>query len=419
MGRDPLSMAAAFFGHRSIWIMLPLFFVTLTLLRLSSLPLMEDHDSGVDDWILYAQHARDIVENGILMPTVQEDYVIPAGFLYNYFIAFWMFLFPDDLRPVFLCHSLLLGLSVVLLHKALLLDIPARAAAVSMAVLCMVAFVDVHRNYTHQLFSENLALFLVCAFLFVARTRILEGKFRSILLAALLLATAFLTRPNLALFTVIGMMLLAYHVVRQGRAGLVVMSLLLFAVVFSLLAVRNYLITGNITFLPMSGDALDYFIRNNPSSLEEGIFPFLFFYVKQTLFTLGALPVLVPEYNFRPHWVLLWGGAIYLSWTTLAGKERPPWLFLLVLFLITFFGTLILVAPLHIYGYRMLVPGLLPLAAMSILGWTKLLKQRQLERCRSPLPMTNRPKTTKYRQSMDKTCISSVAWVGWIVDQSL
>ena len=42
---------------------------------------------GTDDWNRYARYALDINENGLLLKTLTENYIVPAGFFYNYFIA--------------------------------------------------------------------------------------------------------------------------------------------------------------------------------------------------------------------------------------------------------------------------------------------------------------------------------------------
>ena len=48
---------------------------------------------GTDDWSRYARFALDIVDNGILMPSLEECYWSPASFLYNYFVAFCFYAF--------------------------------------------------------------------------------------------------------------------------------------------------------------------------------------------------------------------------------------------------------------------------------------------------------------------------------------
>src|SRR5690348_16896529 len=92
-------------------------FVVLSFIRLYPFEnTLQEDVIGIDDWNKYARWALDIKYHGIFISSLQENYWAPAGFLYNYFVAFCFIVFGDNTIPVFIIQSLLLGCSVAFIY---------------------------------------------------------------------------------------------------------------------------------------------------------------------------------------------------------------------------------------------------------------------------------------------------------------
>lgn len=99
-------------------VLLILFVLTLVTISIGRIheytPTISEAIDGVDDWNRYAKQGLDIKNNGLLINSVKTEYSGPGGFLYNYFIALIFLLFGDEIGPIYITQTILLGLSVVL-----------------------------------------------------------------------------------------------------------------------------------------------------------------------------------------------------------------------------------------------------------------------------------------------------------------
>ena len=142
------------------------------------------------------------------------------------------------------------------------------------------------------------------------------------------------------------------------------MLLLLFSGI-SILGIRNYLLTGTWILLPSEGSSDSW------KQLLSLDFEILY---KKSLFALGFLSQLNPEYYPRPHWFLL----ILLYFTYLYNrlknwKSIPYSEILFNVFIVSFYVLTILFVTVDSYGFRAFLPIQFMLIAVSFLSVKKLI----------------------------------------------
>lgn len=363
------------------------FFLFLSLIRLFP---FENHlssilNEGKDDWFLYARFALDIKQNGILMSSVNGVYNLPSGFLYNYFVALCFFVFGENLVPVYIIQSTLLGFSIAFIYWAFRDKMKPRTGILFLITMFIFALVDVSRYYSFRLLSENLALFTIAVFFYCFIKGIEKNKLALFISAAVFLGFSILIRPNVFPFGIALNIILLFYFLKQKKKELLksFLFLLFFGLSMSLLAIRNYLICGKWVFLPYKGSLLQYIASEDhiiPSSVKlsglnspqisttgyiisyaEYIWqqPLLFFsfYIKKLMFCFGFLSFLEPSYNWRFHWILMW--AAYFAYLFFSVKRKfrfEIWEMVTHLFILFYYSALILVTPIGSYGFRMLIP---------------------------------------------------------------
>ena len=102
---------------------------------------------GYDDWDRYFLNAIDIKDNGLLIKNVEENYLMPSSFLYNYFLAFCFLIFGINLSVVYFIQSAVLGFSIAvtfILFKDLMSKKISRIFLFSMIFF---AFIDIFKYY--------------------------------------------------------------------------------------------------------------------------------------------------------------------------------------------------------------------------------------------------------------------------------
>lgn len=341
-----------------------------------------------DDWAVYHNHAQDILAHGLALPMVRGVYTLPAGFLYNYFVALVYAVAGPRPEVVYLVQSLLLGMTVWLLHRAFAPGLSRRAGLALLAGLVLFALADVQRHYTMRLLSENLVLPLVGLFFRL----LLCGRPWGPVWAMAALGAVALTRPNTVIF--IPPLLAWLLLTRQGR-GLVAprrlaWGLLLFALVFSAMGLRNHAVTGRWTLLtpsvwqmfevPGYGLGLKQAPGHEQRPAEQqgalsvlGLVAKAFAerplataeaYARRLLYGFGFLPLVEPSYQYRPHWMLAW--ALYLAGLAHALVRRRALgaaQVALALYVWPLLAMVVGVAWVANYGFRFLVPIVLPMLA--------------------------------------------------------
>jgi 4-amino-4-deoxy-L-arabinose transferase-like glycosyltransferase len=362
-------------GITILFIGIILFFVIFSAVRVNYIEKSFD-EMAVDfhnDWDYYAKHAKDINETGVLMPSVESNYVIPAGFFYNYFLAACIFVFGTNVGAIYFLQSLLLALAIIFVYYFFEDELQANEKPFFILGLFVFACLDVYKYYTFLLLSENLAIVTIPAFLLCFKRGIQQQKTLYFLLAGLLLGVSALTRPTLFPFCIFLVISLPFVLKSKQIKSNNVFGFLILAVgTILLLPLRNYLVTGTIALLPVNGSFSDYMNIANPLSFSETPMDFLGYYFKKVLFCLGFLPILEPLFQYRPHWMLMWLGYVfYLIYFFKRKSEFKLWNFYTHVLILIFYSVVILVAPIQSYGFRMIVPVLFLVYGFAFIGLSR------------------------------------------------
>jgi 4-amino-4-deoxy-L-arabinose transferase-like glycosyltransferase len=347
-------------------------------------------DSG-NDWSKYAANAIDIKHNGLLMPGIEGAYEKPASFFYCYFLALCFFLFGENNVPVYLLQNLMLGLSIVFIWFTFRERMSRNVSLAFLFALVIVALTDVSIYYTFRFLGENLALFSLAVFFLLFKKGMEKDKLPALLVSALFLGIAVLTRPNIFLFALVLIVLLLFYGFKTGKVKSTLLFVAVLVITSSLLAIRNYLVCDSIQFMPSQGMLFNMIAFHPvPSSvdlsqantyldaylqyfLQEPVL-FMMHYVNKVLFCFGFLKAVEPSYHWFPHWTLMWLGYftyLFLLFRNKTKTELPEKI--LHLFIFTYFASLVLVGQVENYGFRMLIPGNFFVLAFAFVALDKLI----------------------------------------------
>ena len=238
------------------------------------------------------------------------------------------------------------------------------------------AFVDIFKHYTFRLLSENLVLLTIPLFLLFLKKALLLNNNKKTLyfITGLFLGISVLIRPNIFPFSLVFLSLVLMFIILNKTQLLSYFYLTAsYLIIMSLLPLRYYFVTGELAFLPVDGNFLDYIKRENPISFTENFLNFLQFYYNKIIYIFGFLPNLEPKFNYRPHWMIMWlGYFIYIySAIKIIVKERSFEIFIHV-FIFMFYFIILLIAPITDYGFRIIIPSLFLVLGFSIIGYKKL-----------------------------------------------
>ncbi|MFH1868346.1 MAG: glycosyltransferase family 39 protein, partial [Candidatus Omnitrophota bacterium] len=359
-----------------------------------------------DDWGTYANHALDIKNNGMLMPGAETAYCSPAGFLYNYFIALCLVLFGEKSLPIFVVQHLMLGLSVALIYWTFRDKMRCLTSLVFLCTLFFFALKDVYKNYSPLLLSENLVLFLMALFFFCFVKGFEKDKLVLQISCAVVLGLAILTRPNIFVYGIVLVPAVAFYYTKRGMAGCGNLLIFVLALIAgaSFLGIRNYLLLKQFIFLPtnmLSIDGLrnfhpippsvdlsrvatnllytklhiDILIVNYVEYIRQQPGLFFQFYWKKILFCFGYLPSLLSGSQApRLRWMIAWAGYFaYLFMHVRNRKRWEMWELALNLYIVCYYGTLVMTTYVHNYGFRMLIPGIFFVLVFAFVALDKLL----------------------------------------------
>jgi 4-amino-4-deoxy-L-arabinose transferase-like glycosyltransferase len=369
-----------------------LLFVLLALIRLypfeNTLPQIIA-DSG-NDWSKYAANALDIKHNGLLMPGIEGAYEKPASFFYCYFLALCFFLFGENNVPVYLLQNLMLGLSIVFIWLSFREKMSRMVSLLFLSAQVVVALADVSIYYTFRFLGENLALFSLSVFFLLFKRGMEKDKLPELLVSALFLGVAVLTRPNIFLFAIaLILLLLLYGKTQKVKPLILFVSVLVLT--SSFLAIRNYLACNCIQLMPSQGMLFNMIAFHPvPASvdlsqahtysdaylqyfLQEPVL-FVTHYVKKVLFCFGFLSAVEPSYHWFPHWTLMWLGYFAYLFLLIRSKTKTTLNEKAVhLFIFTYFASLVVVGQVENYGFRMLIPGNFFVLAFAFIALDKLM----------------------------------------------
>jgi hypothetical protein len=145
------------------------------------------------------------------MPSVAESYYHPAGFLYNYFLAFCFFVFGPKLEPIFLTQSVLISLTIYFTYKTLRSGMGILRRIAFLFTLMLFGKLDVFDKFSFLLLSENLALFSVALFFFFLKKGLKTKNNFSFYFSSALLSLNVLIRPNIFPFTLLFLIALGIY----------------------------------------------------------------------------------------------------------------------------------------------------------------------------------------------------------------
>ena len=333
-------------------------------------------DINIDDWDRYFRNAIDIKNNGLLIQNIEENYLLPSGFLYNYFLAFCFLLFGVNITVVYFIQSAILGFSIAITFIVFKDFMSKNISWIFLFSMIVFAFVDIFKHYTFRLLSENLVLLTIPLFLLFLKKALLLNNNKKTLyfITGLFLGISVLIRPNIFPFSLVFLSLVLMFIILNKTQLLSYFYLTAsYLIIMSLLPLRNYFVTGELAFLPVDGNFLDYIKRENPISFTENFLNFLQFYYNKIIYIFGFLPNLEPKFNYRPHWMIMWLGYFIYIYSAIKRivKERSFEIFIHV-FIFMFYFIILLIAPITDYGFRIIIPSLFLVLGFSIIGYKKL-----------------------------------------------
>ena len=370
-----------------------LLFVLLAVIRLypfeNTLPKIIA-DSG-NDWSKYAANALDIKHHGLLMPGIEGAYEKPASFFYSYFLVLCFFLFGENNVPVYLLQNLMLGLSIIFIWLSFRERMSKIVSLIFLFALVIVGLTDISIYYTFRFLGENLALFSLSVFFLLFTKGIEKNKQYALLIAALFLGVAVLTRPNIFLFAIALIALLLLYGFKTQKLKPLLLFISVLVITSSFLAIRNYLVCNCIQFLPSQGILFNMIAFHPlPASvdvsqvhsysdaylqyfLQEPVL-FITHYLKKVLFCFGFLNAVEPSYHWFPHWTLMWLGYFTYLFLLLRNKTKTTLNEKAVhLFIFTYYASLVVVGQVENYGFRMLIPGNFFVLSFAFIALDKLI----------------------------------------------
>lgn len=315
-------------------------------------------DAAGDDWLMYKGMALSILDGGWTIPAVPRNYFRPGGFLYNYFVAGVFAATERNSVYVYLVQSVLLGISIAVTTFAFERYFSVSVKYLLALALAVTAYLDVFRNYTFRLLSENLLVVLLAFFwltLIVALQR--RDHWPLALACGLFFGLCGLTRPNLIPLAPIFAVALWWTRAFTGRQ--IVLFLAGCVACTSFMVVRNYAVTGQLSLLAVTGAT--YWMRPALSfeggpvaRLAQAAAALAAFYGRRILFAIGFLFLLIPEFRVRPHWLLAWAGVA--AFLVMKRRSLEAWEVLVIVFIAGYLGPVIAVSEIESYGYRMILP---------------------------------------------------------------
>jgi hypothetical protein len=241
----------------------------------------------MDDWERYKTLALDILDHGPSMPSLQENYYTPGGFLYCYFVAGVYAMLGRNSALVYVVQAMLLPLAIALwfiVGRRVLTPPLALAYPLLTAVLL---YRNMYADLTFRLLSENLVMPLiplaVLAFI-AARER---DSVALHALSGVLTGIVALTRQNLEF--VIPLLALVALLYGRGdrRARIVSACAFIGGAIAGLapLAIRNGVVTGHFTIASQR----QWRLVPKPAWFRGRATPLLRLFGERALYCLGIL----------------------------------------------------------------------------------------------------------------------------------
>ncbi len=340
---------------------------------------VNEANSRGDDWLTYKQNAISILHDGLSMPAVQKNYHLPGGFIYNYFVAAVFSIGGTNPTHVYFLQAILLALSVGIATLAFKPYLSNKGTAIYFVAVAAVAFFDVCCFYSFRLLSENLLVFLLPLFYVLFLRAITEASIGKACLAGAMLGLCALCRQNLILLgPMLALLAFFYLKARPRRTLIALLFAASFCAVFSLLPLRNYAVTGQLSIpvIHYTSERIGWSLQTNAPltaalMLAKGAAALLYF-AKRILFCAGLTTVLgLPAYYLKLHWLFIWFGAAAYLVQVIRRRRAEFWEAFAIVFVFLYLAPLIAIADISNYGVRMVVP-VMPVVMLLWASWLSL-----------------------------------------------
>jgi hypothetical protein len=362
-------------GRAVVWAVLAIAISSLYVPRLIELfPLSNDvqMEASIDDWMVYHEFAKNVIEEGLTIPGLARDYERPLGFGYVYFVALMYTIFGVNSEAVYVVQGFLLLAFVGAMYLIFRKEFSYWAGLVFLCSVAVFMWIDVYRYLTFRLLSENFLIPLLPLLLFFVLRGRRTGSLAAFAIAGVACGLCVLARPNVAFFAP-GILATIWLAIPERPRAWRVRACALFAATTAalvlLLPLRNYAVTGNLTagrVARPSGTPLADDLTPN-ASLTEVAREVAVTAAKRGAYVIGIPQFIAPEYRTRPHWLLMWAAfGVYL----LHLRWRSPafWEVLVLALCVCYFVPLFAVAYISNYGTRMLAPGVPLILLLSCKG---------------------------------------------------
>lgn len=346
----------------------------------------EETSSG-EDWLDYHINALSVLNDGLSMPSVKGSYYRPSGFGYSYFLALVYRLFGARSEAVYVVQGIVLLGAIIGLSFAMRPRLSRPAGLALLVALAGVLYADMFRTITFRLLSENLLFPLMAALLYFTIKMEATSRLAYAVAAGVACGLCFLVRPNVLLYGPALAALMVLSMPSQAltwRVRAATLFLCAFLAVCSLMAVRNYVATAEVSMSAVT-NRRDWTVpgftsHGSPTPAERARLVVLG-YAPRLAYVAGVPQFIQPTFRLRPHWLLMWGGVcLYLA--QLRWRRPEFWEQLVLVLCFFYFVPLIAIGNLSSYGVRMLAPGV-PLALLLALkGVDVALGQREDRRAR-------------------------------------
>jgi hypothetical protein len=337
---------------------------------------VNEANSTGDDWLTYKLNAISILDGGLSMPAAQKNYHLPGGFFYNYFVAAVFLVSGRNSTHVYFLQALLLALSVGITTIAFKPYLNDKGAAIYFLALAVVTFFDMFCFYSFRLLSENLLFFLLPLFYLLFLRAIMQASAGKACLAGALLGLCTLCRQNLILLgPMLGIFAFVYLKGRPRRTLITLLFVASFCAVFSLLPLRNYAVTGQLSIpvLHYTSERIGWSLQTNTpvtaTLLLARMAVALLYFAKRILFCAGLTTILgLPVYYLKLHWLFIWFGAGVYLLHMVKRRRAEFWEAFAIVFVFFYLAPLIAIADISNYGVRMIVP-VIPVVMLLWASW--------------------------------------------------
>jgi hypothetical protein len=362
---------------------------------MTALPFTKFHSlTAGDDWLGFESRARNILEQGFLMPLHQPiGEGVPYYYhpFYSYVLALVHAVTGESLFGPIFVHFLLLAATAIVIFpmvRAVFGVVPALCGVGALVALFELDFV---RYYTVTLLSENLYVFTVTCCLAAFARWSASGRTAWLVQAGLWGGISAATRPVMMVFLPLAIAVatwLAWHrrEPRRLRAPLILGASWMACVLP--FTVRNWIVSRQLVLLS-SGQGGAVIVHAVPPPLDPA--PYLDAYQAGAT-TIGVLWRLLADHpaevaalqfkklgftlgmvhwfdGYRPHPEMVAVTILYISMMFASRSMRHPGLWPVHAFVGSHWASMLLTSPWN-YGYRLILPAYVYTTALSVAAAT-------------------------------------------------